>query len=258
MNRSDNDEDEADTTCPISPIAAPCAAYRESSQKLEIVVRPRDSPVFSPAQLGNISEISDEEIELKCLMSPTPVDPKKPKKSVSFNMRVRVQHIIHIKDFSPKRVADIWLNKSEYSKSRAEMLATIELMHAEKPLGKDLTSVGLEYKLPAAHERRQQDKHTHLHSVLDEQDQQWSSHIDDAQRIADISRMSAAESRAAARTRGLVIQDKVKAVPRPRKLKSNKMSSSVRKPPSSYPSGQECHSEHNLTALQMTVLSAAA
>jgi hypothetical protein len=268
MSLVDEDEDEVDTTSPISPIA-PCTPYRESSQKLEIEVRPRQSPMFSPTKLGNIGELSDEEIELMCLISPTPGDlkqPEKSKKSVTFNKRVKVQKILHINDFSQQRVDDIWFTKSEYNNLKAEALETCQLMLAGKPLGKDQSSKGLEYKLPAVYERRQQDKHTHLHSVLDEQDQQWASLIDDDQRIADISRMRTAEHRAAARTRGLVAQEDIaKPGSKTRKSKSSKLSTSVPKSPSSQQSREELlknvksiHTKHDRIARQMTLLSAAA
>jgi hypothetical protein len=288
MNRTDYEEDEVDTTCPISPIA-PCTPYRGMTKKLDIVVRPRQSPMFSPTaggtQLGNIRELSDEEIELKCLLSPspsptpipsTPEDPKKQpkKKSIRFNKRVRIQKIRHINDFSQQRVDDIWFTESECKNMKAETLTTLQLMLADKPLGKDHTSRGLEYRLPAVYHQRQQDKHTHLHSVLDEQDQQWARQVDDAQRIADISSALTAEHRAAACTRGLIVQDTtVKSASKTRKSakSSSKMCSSVKKSTSSSQhhnsSGQEVfkdiksktHSEHNRrNGVQMTFLSAAA
>jgi hypothetical protein len=204
-------------------------------------MKPKQSPLFSPTQLGNIGKLSDEEIELKCLFSPTPENPKKPKKTVSFHRRVRIQKIRHITEFSQQRVDDTWFTSSEYKNMKVEVLATLGLMLADKPLGKDLTSKGLEYRLPAHYERRHQDKHTHLHSVLDEQDQQWTGHMDDIQRIADISRMLTAEHRAAARTRGLIVQDIVKSESKTmrKSTKSSKMSSSVRKSSLSHHSRQE-------------------
>jgi hypothetical protein len=285
MDRTDYDEeDEVDsTTCcrrrrpsSISPSIAPCTpCYQEESSdtKLEIIVRPRQSPMFSPTQLINIDELTDEEIELKCLIRPssTPEGQKKPKrKSVRFNKRVRIQKIRHINDFSQQRVDDIWFTKSEYENMKAETLATLGLMLAEKPLGNHLTAKGLEYILPAASEQRQKDKHTHLHSILDEQDQQWASDIYDAQRIADISRTLTTEHRAAARTRGLlIVQDTVTSASKTRKTKSSKMSSSVRKSLSrSHHSRRELlkdiksktHSEHDrrTAGLQMTLLRPAA
>ena len=263
MDVPDYDEDEVDATCPISPIA-PCTPYRESSQKLEIVVRPRQFPMSSPTQ-----QLLEIEL-LECLIT-TPIledQKKKPKKfGVTFHKRVRIQRIRHINDFSQQRVDDIWFTKSEYKNMHAETLATLGLMLTEKPLGEDLTSNGLESKLPAASEQRQKDKLTHLHSVLDEQDQQWASHSDDAQRIASISRTLTAEHRAAARTRGLIVQDTVgQSASKIRKSKSSKMFSSVRKSSSSYHSRRDLlkdvkskthHSEHNRTGLQMTLQSAA-
>jgi hypothetical protein len=170
-----------------------------------------------------------------------PNDQKKPKrKSVSFNKRVRIQRIRHINDFSQQKVDNIWFTKPEYDDMKAETLATLGLMLAEKPLGNHLTSKGLECRLPAASEQREIGLHTHLHSILDEQDQQWArpSHIDDAQRIADISRTLTTEDRAAARTRGLIVvlQQEVTETlaSKTRKSKSSRMSSSVRKLTSSH------------------------
>lgn len=104
----------------------------------------------------------------------------KPKKSVSFSESARMKKHIHIKNFTQEEIDACWFTEAELSQSRREIDYTIELMTRGEDIdASKYCTRGLECCTPQGAATKTQNKIDAWDSVMDEQDKQFSTGIND-------------------------------------------------------------------------------
>jgi hypothetical protein len=156
-------------------------------------------------------------------------------KSISFADQNQVFEIMHLNDFPPDAIADIWYDSSEYAQIKNDYRLTIFLIESgEKFTGEEHTSRGLEYRTREGAWARYENKRDAYNAVLDEQDRQWKEDIHDWDIISRVYLEHSSKRLNAAYERGVedekeVIECSRLPPPEEEKKKKTKMSTKSEK-----------------------------
>jgi hypothetical protein len=98
---------------------------------------------------------------------------------VSFISDVDVKEVPHIKDLSAEEIAAVWYNGADFEDIKKSLVVTLRLMIANKPVGSDQCTRGIEFRTPQGAKFRKQNKLEALTAVWNEQVSQWKENITD-------------------------------------------------------------------------------
>jgi hypothetical protein len=152
-------------------------------------------------------ESSHEQCSLK-----RPVSPQK--KSVHFEDVAHYCEITHINDFSADLIAATWFQDDEYAGIAAENAkhALMIISGKRRKNSEGVTERGLEYKLPDQRDRRRKLKKDALSAVVDQQDRQCKTQINDPDFIAEVYQEFSTRALSAARCMGIQDEEYVKRI----------------------------------------------
>jgi hypothetical protein len=128
-------------------------------------------------------------ITRKSLTSSSSSSSSKPSKSVSFNQSVRVQKVLHIRDYTKEEIASSFYSSSEMScikrdtKEAVQKLETLGIRKCRTALVNFCTR-GLEQRTREGAKLRSQNKVTSVQTVIEEQKRQKSQGVCDPNRLA--------------------------------------------------------------------------
>jgi hypothetical protein len=137
------------------------------------------------------------------------------KKSVHFENDAHYCEIDHINDFSPELIAATWLQDDEYAGIAAENTkVALMIINGKRTKNiEDVTERGLEYKLPDQRDKSRRLKELALNAVIDEQDRQWRSQIDDDPAfIAEVYQEFSTQALSVARSMGIQDEEDAKRI----------------------------------------------
>jgi hypothetical protein len=121
------------------------------------------------------------------------------RRKVSFYARVRIKRVPNRKDLGKDLIEDVWYSRSEFKDIRKECFSTIKLMKSlslkEEYLEEDddYCTRGLEYKTDQAYRERQKNKMDIRTLVIEEQEYQFLSEMNDPQWIAKLAQEQSRE-----------------------------------------------------------------
>jgi hypothetical protein len=121
------------------------------------------------------------------------------RRKVSFYARVRIKRVPNRKDLGRDLIEDVWYSRSEFKDIRKECFSTIKLMKSlnleEEYLEEDddYCTRGLEYKTDQAYKERQKNKMDIRTLVIEEQEYQFLSEMNDPQWIAQLAQEQSRE-----------------------------------------------------------------
>lgn len=125
---------------------------------------------------------------------------RKPRKSVSFNERVRAKKTIHFADFSEQETSAYWYSDDDFIRMKQDVHFEVNLLENEC-LQQDTSNYcrrGLEYYTSDGAKRRSSNKRKSRNVVFEEQKLQRSEGSNDQDYIAEIYAAVVAPSRALA------------------------------------------------------------
>jgi hypothetical protein len=102
---------------------------------------------------------------------------------VSFEQHVDVQEVPHLRDLPPDQVAEVWYNGEDFETIKKSLVVTLRLMIANKPVGSDQCTRGLEFRTPHGAKYRKKNKVEALTAVWNEQVAQWKDNVTDDEAI---------------------------------------------------------------------------
>lgn len=103
--------------------------------------------------------------------------------SVSFGQHVDVKEVPHLKDLPAEEVSAVWYNSEDFEIIKRSLVVTLRLMVANKPVGSDQCTRGLEFRTPHGAKYRKKNKLEALTAVWNEQVTQWKDNVLDDEAI---------------------------------------------------------------------------
>ncbi|KAL3912380.1 MAG: hypothetical protein SGILL_006906 [Bacillariaceae sp.] len=102
---------------------------------------------------------------------------------VSFTSDVDVKEMPHLKDMPAEEVSAVWYNSADFEKIKKNLVTTLRLMIANKPVGSDMCTRGIEFRTPQGAKFRKKNKLEALTAVWNEQVAQWKENVTDDEAI---------------------------------------------------------------------------
>jgi hypothetical protein len=126
------------------------------------------------------------------------------KRHITFNQRVEVFGIPHIRDMPRTQVTELWYQRSEYETMKQSFVPIIRSMMKCEFIAEtnEQTTRGLEYRTRLGALARQANKVDSIRAVLDEQDKQFAAHENKPCKLRDIYLNMATHCSLAARELG--------------------------------------------------------
>jgi hypothetical protein len=123
--------------------------------------------------------------------------------SVTFEQHVDVQEVPHWRDLPSDEVSAIWYNGEDFESIKRSLVVTLRLMIANKPVGSDQCTRGLEFRTPHGAKYRKKNKLEALTAVWNEQVVQWKDDVTDDEAIRRVYLEQSEKCRETARKFGL-------------------------------------------------------
>jgi hypothetical protein len=122
---------------------------------------------------------------------------------VTFSQSLDVHEICHFRDLSPEDVEATWYSTDDFDEIKKSLVVTLRLMMADKPVGDDQCTRGLEFRTPQGAKYRKRNKVEALTAVWNEQVQQWQNDVVDDEAIRRVYLEHSIKCRDAARKFGI-------------------------------------------------------
>ena len=108
------------------------------------------------------------------------------RRTVTFASQINVQEIPHLKDIPKEEVHSTWYDNTDFENIKKSIIVTIRMMMANKPIGDDQCTRGLEFRTPAGAKLRKKNKLEALTAVWNEQVAQWQAGVTDDEAIREV------------------------------------------------------------------------
>lgn len=102
---------------------------------------------------------------------------------VKFEQHVDVLEVPHLRNLQPEEVSSTWYSNQEFETIKKSLVVTLRLMIANKPVGSDQCTRGLEFRTPHGAKFRKKNKLEALTAVWNEQVAQWKDNVTDDEAI---------------------------------------------------------------------------
>ncbi|KAG7359761.1 hypothetical protein IV203_034859 [Nitzschia inconspicua] len=122
---------------------------------------------------------------------------------VRFEQHVDVQEVPHLRDIPAEEVSATWYNSEDFNVIKKSLVVTLRLMLANKPVGSDQCTRGLEFRTPHGAKYRKKNKLEALTAVWNEQVAQWKDNVTDDEAIRRVYLEQSEKCRETARKFGL-------------------------------------------------------